>query len=1245
MSALSKKLLSWLCVVAMVVAMVPAVALPASAEETEAAPAIEYGAANLPEGTQDIIDAAKTIQDADLAAHIEAGTCPICGTVEGGWQEAIYPNQTKVEGEKRHYYVLDTTAVDPRYNWYTGNAKDMTLCLALLNSTTPKEIGGMIGLRNSAVDGTINIMGSGTITSNGTKTSDSQFGVVCLQGSGNTLNLYGGTFIYTGDGQGRNKIVTDNGDGTTTTTYEPSGVIGAAAINVKGHTNTVNIFDGVTIGPETQDVTKPCFNLEVQLGTVKKTNTVNMYGGTIRNGVSNLVNTSGNVHLHYDKTFTTNGTNPTYPTFNMYGGTVSGGTFVEGTTSANGGNIYAGPGAQLNIYGGTVTGGKALTNGGNIYANSSSICKINISGGIIEKGEAINGGNIYSSAPVNLSGTALIRDGVATDGSGGNIYFASGRTHTISGGKIAGGTATKNGGNIYMDAKKVTISGGIIEDGTSAAGGNLYVSADLVVTGGTIQNGTATGTGGGGNINGSGDKTITITGGIIQNGKVENESGAGGNLRVNCAAVNIGGDAQILGGEAGFMGGSIYITTKCVMNVDGNAVISGGRSNYDGGNIALYNGDLIIGGNAQVKDGRATRYTVTRDEDGNITKENHIADGGNIYCYGYSETVDDVKVYTNELTIKDNAVISGGWAVRGGNIAAENTTVNIESGVVVKDGCAGLEVDGEMTYVAEKDNVGRGGNIFHSTKECEVNIAATLSGGQGRFGANLGLYGGTVNFNGIMEDGHAYSFGGNACVQGATLNMEGAELRQAISNGQGGNIRVYNGTVNMAGGKIYGGDDLSKNNTDNVWLVRATLNMSGDATVTGNTLNGSAIRVVPYNGYPSVVTLADTASVLGEGATVMAIQNNAAGDQSILYINEGWAGSAKIGTTDYYSYGETIDNDTVVVGTFAEDGTFVKGGTYTGSLLRENTAVFGVAGDAVVASAGYVAEDGTRSWYLTNNEALAAYQHSQNAYVILSGETADIPETVSELNVDITGRTVTFTGKAKLYASDSANDAYTNYGKVIAAEGAEITVEPVVMRNDKRYIALQEADGWSFHRLTMYMSAVTLRTEGNPGIYYKATYKCDEALKEYVDSYGVAVSLQDMPGADFETADKYTQYGAESFAEAYANGTVNTVSGAVVGIMKEKNSKEVNTANANREIYANAYLKLNVGGEELVIMADSDTAYSLFEVLEGVNGNWDNYSDEEKVTIAAFIEKWAPQITEEAVAQLQTQLDKIFPAA
>ena len=349
----------------------------------------------------------------------------------------------------------------------------------------------------------------------------------------------------------------------------------------------------------------------------------------------------------------------------------------------------------------------------------------------------------------------------------------------------------------------------------------------------------------------------------------------------------------------------------------------------------------------------------------------------------------------------------------------------------------------------------------------------------------------------------------------------------------------------------------------------------------------------------------------------------------------------------------------VQIGTFAEDGSFVKGGAYTGELSRYGVKLFNVEGDAVMASAAIVDAEGNKTWYLTNNDALANYVHDGNAYTLLAGATAEIPETVTELNVNILGKEITISGNAKIYGSDTENDDYVGNGKLIPAEGSEITVEPVVMRSDKRYIALQDETGaWTFHRLTMYMSAVTLRTEGNPGIYYKAAYKCDETLKEYVDSYGVAVSLQDMPGADFETADKYTKYGAESFAEAYANNTVNTVSGAVVGIMKEKNSKETNTANAQKEIYANAYLKLNIFGEEMLILADTKnagktsdaegftgTAYSLFEVLEGVNGNWDNYSDEEKVTIATFLETWAAFITDEAVAALQTQLDKIFPAA
>ena len=1272
MSTYAKKLLSWLCVAAMVFAMVPAVALPASAEETEA-PDIEYGSANLPEGIQAITDAAAVIQAADLSAHIQAGTCPICGDgVE--WKDATYPNQTTTEGEKRHYYVTDDTQVSPQYNWYAANGKNITMCLALLNTNTSKEIGGLIGLRNQANGCTINIMGSGTITSSGAKTGDGQFGVVCVQGSKNTVNLYGGTFIYTGDGQGRNKI-DSNGDGVIDkldNKYEPSGVIGAGAITLKGgasdSNNVINIFDGVTIGPETQDPTKPCFNVVIQPVKEKQVCTINMYGGTIRNGVSNLGNTSGNVHMHYDS----KSAPQAKPTFNMYGGTVTGGTFVEGTTNASGGNFYCGPGAQVNMYAGLVTGGKSLNSGGNFFVVDSGVSKINLLGGVIENGEGQYGGNAYITAKTVIGGTVLIRDGVASKSSGGNIAFrgATNRTMTVEGGKIEGGRAENGGGgNIWSTAKAVTISGGVIDGGYAKFGGNISAAGPLLtITGGTIQNGEAWGAVGGGNIYGTyddsieGDEIINITGGVIKDGKASypNE-GTGGNLRINNAKTTIGGNAQILGGDARSMGGSIYVTTGGELVVEGNAVVAGGRSNKDGGSIAIYIGKLTIGGNAQIKDGRATRYEGSIDETTGKKTESFIGDGGNIFVYGYYQTVDNQKVYTNELRIQDNAVISGGWAARGGNLMADTCAVcEIGEGVVIKDGVAGIEENGEMVLSEGVANAGRGGNIYHGASYT-MNLAAKLTGGRAYYGANLGQYGGTINFSGIMEDGYSEGFGGNACIQGSktVLNLNGAEIRNASSGGQGGNLRVYNATVNMNGGKIYGGDDLSKNNSDNVWLVCSTLRMSGDATVVGNTVYGSGVRAVPYNGISSVVSLADTASIIGDGTGMLTVQNNADNTQSQLYIAEGWAGTAQMETTDAYTYGDTIKNDTVVVGSFAEDGTFTKGGTFSGTLLRSAVNVFGVDGDAVMAAAGYIAEDGAKAWFKTNNEAIAAYQHSANAYVLLTGETAEIPETLAEINIRLAGKDVTVSGTATVNGSDAENDDYAGNGKLIPAEGAELTVNPVAIASSKRYIALQGEDGsWTFHRLTMYMDTVTLRTEGNPGIYYKATYKGDEALKELVDSYGVALSLQDMPGTDFETADKFTAYDGADFAAAYKNGTVNTTSGAVVGIMKERNSKATNTANANMPIYANAYLKLNIAGEELLIMADSGnigkkasdegfsgTAYSLLDVLDGVNENWDKYSDEEKGTIGAFLEKWAAFITEEAVAQLQTQLDKIFSAA
>ena len=53
-------------------------------------------------------------------------------------------------------------------------------------------------------------------------------------------------------------------------------------------------------------------------------------------------------------------------------------------------------------------------------------------------------------------------------------------------------------------------------------------------------------------------------------------------------------------------------------------------------------------------------------------------------------------------------------------------------------------------------------------------------------------------------------------------------------------------------------------------------------------------------------------------------------------------------------------------------------------------------------------------------------------------------------------------------------------------------------------------------------------------------------------------------------------------------------------------------------------------------------AYSLQDVLNAVNAGWADYSEEDQTTIREFLIKWAAFVTNETVAQLQTQLDKIF---
>ena len=338
---------------------------------------------------------------------------------------------------------------------------------------------------------------------------------------------------------------------------------------------TANIFNDVVIGNAQKDTSRAYYN-------VYTAGKVNMFGGTIQNGVSGISGAGGNV------TIAANGA------LNMYGGTIKDGTgfyrggnvqvkgggvlnmeldgsmISGGTAPSGGGNIYLGESATMNMHGGTVKGGTTDARGGNI--NFVSYCVINIDGenALITEGTAQYGGNIGTPD--------YIKDTVINLNAG-----------TISKGKATSNDTYNGGGNIYAygwneenkTSLQININGGLVTEGEAYHGGNIFVrnhvglnigkdaviskgyarglggnimpfNGPVIVSEGKIIDGTAAT--GGGNINighSSGGKSyFTMNGGEISGGTVtgKTSSNHGGNVRLWDNSTFTINDGYIYGG-------------------------------------------------------------------------------------------------------------------------------------------------------------------------------------------------------------------------------------------------------------------------------------------------------------------------------------------------------------------------------------------------------------------------------------------------------------------------------------------------------------------------------------------------------------------------------------------------------------------------------------------------------------------------------------------------------------------------
>ena len=307
--------------------------------------------------------------------------------------------------------------------------------------------------------------------------------------TGSSLNIMGtGTIKGLGTGGTQTGTLSVGNNGTAslygcTITSVAAG--GAPAIRtMTGSTATVNMYDGTTIGGEKGT----CFgtNVAVEKGIF------NMYGGTIQNGSGQIIE---NVR--------------------------------------KGGNICVYSGTEVNLYAGTVTGGTA-EQGGNICITSGTVT---ISEGVtVTLGEATSvGGNVNMLGTASLTTAGNITNGKTTGNAahGGNISLTSGCTLVISGGKITGGEANGQGGNIRSWSGTIAMTAGEISGGNSIPNSNDNVWA-------------------------AGTTVMTMLGGTIKGTQGTEQNGTAIYL-TQTAVLYLGGDAQVIRDD-GVKAGNILVT-------------------------------------------------------------------------------------------------------------------------------------------------------------------------------------------------------------------------------------------------------------------------------------------------------------------------------------------------------------------------------------------------------------------------------------------------------------------------------------------------------------------------------------------------------------------------------------------------------------------------------------------------------------------------------------------------------------
>ncbi|MBQ7035665.1 MAG: InlB B-repeat-containing protein [Clostridia bacterium] len=436
------------------------------------------------------------------------------------------------------------------------------------------------------------------------------------------------------------------------------------------------------------------------------------------------------------------------------GGNSKSGAGGQAEITVNGGTMKAGGSIGGGAGGGTGNGGKAIVivNNGKLYAASiggglgsiggnGGAAEVTIHDGFIETG-SIGGGKTLNETNGKLGyAKATITGGDIS----GQFLMAAGGTDpcvfTMTGGRLHDVNtadtskykyANINGAAVYMDDPDgtVSISGGTIENCSSAKGGAIYMSAGTcnISQDTLIKNCQATADGGAIYMGGG---TLTVSGGNITDNSAQNGGGAfvnggnvfvtGGSISANKAALNGGGIAvnngnyQMVNGHVDSnqsvngSGGGIYVSANGNNVLVGiySGSVSSNTSGKDGGALAVEGApDGTDEINVQIGVGIDHQFdaegTPTCDHDiihkldtvitecPDVNSNSATESGGAIYVTGNTKTSLDIFCLCEDENAKNNA---GGDDGQSNFMKMEGGKVNITTSHIMDDDNESLQTD------------------------------------------------------------------------------------------------------------------------------------------------------------------------------------------------------------------------------------------------------------------------------------------------------------------------------------------------------------------------------------------------------------------------------------------------------------------------------------------------------------------------------------------------------------------------